>query len=229
MLRCEDVRKEFTLHLRGGKRVAGLSGVSFDLEPGSFLGVSGPSGAGKSTLLKCIYRTYLPTGGRIAYTRADGTVVDMASADERTCIEIRRTEIGCVSQFFQVIPRVSALDTITNEAVRRGADRTGSEERARELLARLRIPRGLWELYPSTFSGGEKQRINVIRAVIASPRLLLMDEPTASLDSASAREAIALIRELKDRGTAMIGVFHDRELLARLSDRELEIPAGEPS
>ena len=122
-----------------------------------------------------------------------------------------------------MIPRISALDTIANGMVARGFAREESTARARELLGRLSIPRSLWDMFPSTFSGGEKQRINIIHAVIAQPRLLLLDEPTASLDSDSAREAIALILELKGQGTAMIGVFHDAALLSRLSDQIVEM------
>jgi alpha-D-ribose 1-methylphosphonate 5-triphosphate synthase subunit PhnL len=109
--------------------------------------------------------------------------------------------------------------------VARGFPRPESEYRARELLSRLAIPHPLWEMFPSTFSGGEKQRINIIHAIIAQPRLLLLDEPTASLDTDSAHEAVSLILELKIQGTAIIGVFHDKELLFRLSDQVIEMKA----
>ena len=229
MLSCEGLTKEFQMHIRGGKRITAFRDVSFAVQAGEFLGISGPSGAGKSSLLKCIYRTYRPSAGTLRYTDAQGSRHDLAGADEHTLMRLRKLEIGSISQFFHVIPRISALETITNAAAARGFDRGESKERAQELLLRLGIPPSLWDMFPSTFSGGEKQRINIIHAVIAAPRLLLLDEPTASLDPASAREALALIRELKREGTAMIGVFHDHRVLSELSDSLLElntIPLG---
>jgi alpha-D-ribose 1-methylphosphonate 5-triphosphate synthase subunit PhnL len=209
--------------MRGGTRIEAFRDVSFTLAEGQFLGVSGPSGSGKSSLLKCLYRTYLPSTGAIWYTDGKSETRDLAATDEHAILSLRRQEIGYVSQFFPVIPRISALNTIANGMVARGFARPESEERARELLSRLGIPRALWDMFPSTFSGGEKQRINIIHAIIAQPRFLLLDEPTASLDAASAREAVSLILELKKQGTAMIGVFHDVELLSRLSDRLIEM------
>jgi alpha-D-ribose 1-methylphosphonate 5-triphosphate synthase subunit PhnL len=223
MIRVEALSKSFLMHVRGGARIEAFHDVSFQVAPGEFLGVGGPSGSGKSSLLKCLYRTYLPSSGSIWYTDAGSRTQNLAAEDEHVILALRRQEIGYVSQFFPVIPRVSALETIANGLVARGVPRAECEERARELLARLAIPRPLWDMFPSTFSGGEKQRINIIHAVIARPRFLLLDEPTASLDPASAGEAIALFTELKRQGTAMVGVFHDRALLSRLSDRVMEM------
>ena len=223
MLRCDGLSKTFHMHLRGGARIEAFRDVSLSVESGEFLGVSGPSGSGKSSLLKCLYRTYLPSSGSVWYTDALARTVDLASAPEDTILGLRRTEIGYVSQFLHVLPRVSAMDTIANSMVTRGCARAESEARARDLLGRLGIPAALWPMFPSTFSGGEKQRLNIIHAVIARPRLLLLDEPTASLDSESARAAVTLILELKQQGTAIIGVFHDRPLLDRLSDRVVEL------
>ena len=225
-MRCEGLSKTFLMHVRGGKRIQAFTDVSFSLSEGEFLGVSGPSGAGKSSLLKCLYRTYLPSAGSVWYTDAAGQTRDLAAADEHDILRLRRLEIGYISQFFPVIPRVSALDTIANSMVARGFPREESLRKARELLERLAIPRPLWELSPSTFSGGEKQRINIIHAIIARPRLLLLDEPTASLDAETGREAVSLIRELKGEGTAMIGIFHDMTLLTGLSDRMVEMGAA---
>ena len=223
VLRCDGLSKTFHMHLRGGARIEAFRDVSLSVQSGQFLGVSGPSGSGKSSLLKCLYRTYLPSSGAIWYTDSLARTVDLSSAADDTILGLRRTEIGYVSQFFHVLPRVSALDTIANGMVARGFSRPESEGRARSLLARLGIPPALWSLFPSTFSGGEKQRLNIINAVISRPRLLLLDEPTASLDAASASEAISLILELKQQGTAIIGVFHDRPLLDRLSDQVVEL------
>ena len=223
MIRAEALSKTFHLHVRGGARIDAFRDVSFRVSAGQFLGVSGPSGSGKSSLLKCLYRTYMPTGGTIWYTDCESRDRDLAAADDHVILDLRRREIGYVSQFFPVIPRVSALDTLANGMVGRGFTRLEGQARARDLLARLGIPRTLWDLFPSTFSGGEKQRLNIIHAVISRPRLLLLDEPTASLDAASAAEAVSLIEELKRDGTAMIGVFHDRALLSRLSDSVVEL------
>jgi len=226
MMNCQGLSKAFVMHTRGGTRIQAFHDVSFTVSEGEFLGVSGPSGAGKSSLLKCLYRTYLPTAGSIMYRDSDAQTRDLARAPEQAILRLRRQEIGYISQFFPVLPRVSEMDTIANSMVMRGLPREASLQRARELLERLAIPRPLWDLSPSTFSGGEKQRINIIHAVIARPRLLLLDEPTASLDAASAREAVSLIRELKKEGTAMIGIFHDRALLMSLSDQVLAMEAA---
>lgn len=225
MIEVQGLSKTFHMYVRGGAQLCAFRNISFHVAPGEFVGIRGPSGAGKSSLLKCLYRTYLPTEGEIWYTDASSTTHNLAAEDEHVIIGLRRQEIGYVSQFFPVIPRVSALDTITNGMVARGFARAGSEERARSLLARLGIPPALWDMFPSTFSGGEKQRLNIIHAIITEPRLLLLDEPTASLDMVSAGQAVELIQELKARGTAMIGVFHDPALLTRLSDRVLEMSA----
>jgi len=223
MMNCEGLSKTFLMHLREKTVISAFDGVSFTLSPGEFLGIGGPSGAGKSSLLKCLYRTYLPTTGNIWYTDAASRTLDLVTADEHSVLQLRRQEIGYISQFFPVIPRVSALDTIANGMVERGFAREESLSRARDLLDRLSIPRALWDLSPSTFSGGEKQRINIIHAVIARPRLLLLDEPTASLDARAAREAVSLVRELKKQGTGMIGIFHDRSLLMSLSDQIIDM------
>jgi alpha-D-ribose 1-methylphosphonate 5-triphosphate synthase subunit PhnL len=227
MIRCEGLSKSFLMHMRGGTRIQAFRNVSFQLSEGEFLGISGPSGSGKSSLLKCLYRTYLPSAGAIWYTDAAAETQDLAIADEHAILRLRRNEIGHISQFFPVIPRVSALDTIADSMVARGFPREASLGRARELLDRLFIPRSLWALSPSTFSGGEKQRVNIIHAIIARPRLLLLDEPTSSLDAATAREAVSLIRELKGEGTAMIGIFHDTALLRSLADQMIAMaPVG---
>ncbi len=223
MVFCEGLSKSFTMHMRGGKVIEAFRNVGFSLRKGEFLGVSGASGSGKSSLLKCVYRTYLPSSGAVWYTDRNGEKHDLAMAGDRAVIRLRVQEIGYVSQFFPVIPRVSALDTIVNGMVARGFDRKESERRAGALLERLGIPSSLWSMFPSTFSGGEKQRINIINAVVWRPRLLLLDEPTASLDARSAAAVVSLVRELKYGGTAMIGVFHDEKLLAELADTTLHM------
>lgn len=238
ILRVEDLSKTFTMHLRDDARVAGFRNISFSVAPGRFLGISGPSGIGKSSLLKCIYRTYTPTSGSIWYmpeidpglaasAPTDSRAVDLATLDEHAIIALRKREVGYISQFFHVIPRVTTLRTVTKVLRSLGHDEREADERARELLARLRIPESLWNLFPSTFSGGEKQRVNIICAAVRRPRLLLLDEPTASLDRESADEVMRLIEELRAQGTAMIGVFHNPDHLARLSDEVFAMPAHE--
>lgn len=223
MLQVKNLGKEFIMHVRGGKRYESISSVSFEVKEREFLGITGPSGIGKSTLLKCIYRTYLPTSGEVWYTKKAGEQINLVQTDDIEILELRRTEIGYISQFLHVIPRVSALDLVAQVLVNRGQERETGLMKARELLERLKIPRSLWEAYPSSFSGGEKQRLNIIRAVIAKPRLLLLDEPTASLDAGIKKEVLSLILELKKEGTAMIGVLHDQESLQILADSRLEL------
>lgn len=223
MLQVENLSKEFLMHVKGGKRIISFKGVSFAIGEGEFLGLTGPSGIGKSSLLKCIYRTYIPTAGKIRYTDKSGEEVDLADAPEHTILKLRRYEIGYVSQFLHVIPRVSAMEVITGALASKGFNHKESGERAKEYLSRVGIAPGLWEMYPSTFSGGEKQRLNIVHAIICKPRLLLLDEPTASLDPDTKKEVISLIRDLKEEGTAMVGVFHDHETMKKLSDMQLDL------
>jgi alpha-D-ribose 1-methylphosphonate 5-triphosphate synthase subunit PhnL len=219
LLSVEGLSKRFELHALG-KTIEGCRDVSFEVASGELLALAGPSGSGKSTVLKCLYRTYLPSGGRLRFRSAVLGEVDLARAPERTVLELRRKEIGYVSQFLRVIPRVPALSIVMEPLLRRGTlDRESARRRAVELLDELRIPRALHDAYPATFSGGEQQRVNIARAVLWEPRLLLLDEPTASLDAAAARAAIGVLARLRAQGTTMIGVFHDSQLITTLADR----------
>ena len=219
MITVDSLCKEFTLHILDGKRIEACRNVSFNVARGSFLGLSGPSGAGKSTVLKCIYRTYLPTGGAIWYRSAQYGPVDLATQSDRSMIDLRTREIGYVAQFLKVVPRVSALDVVMEPIVaRNGVSREEARSRATDLLERLRIPRHLFDAYPATFSGGEQQRINIAHAVSWRPRLLLLDEPTASLDQGSVEVVVDILKELRREGTTMIGIFHDTELMERVTD-----------
>lgn len=224
MISVDNLAKTFTLHTLGGKRLAACHGVSFRVAHGNFLGLSGPSGAGKSTVLKCLYRTYLPEGGTIRYQSAGFGEVDLATLPDRAILELRRREIGYVSQFLKVIPRVSALEVVMEPMLRQnGLSRDEARNRAGILLERLRIPPKLFDAYPATFSGGEQQRVNIARAIGWKPRLLLLDEPTASLDQQSAAIVLELLAELRREGTTMIGIFHDQELLATVADQVCRI------
>jgi alpha-D-ribose 1-methylphosphonate 5-triphosphate synthase subunit PhnL len=219
MITVDRLSKDFTLHILDGKRIEACRDVSFAVPAGGFLGLSGPSGAGKSTVLKCLYRTYLPSGGTIRYDSATFGTVDLATLADRAVIDIRLREMGYVSQFLKVIPRVSALEVVMEPILaRNGAGREEARRRAVELLERLRIPAHLHDAYPATFSGGEQQRINIARAVSWRPRLLLLDEPTASLDRDSVAIVLDILAELRRDGTTMIGIFHDQQLLHSVTD-----------
>jgi alpha-D-ribose 1-methylphosphonate 5-triphosphate synthase subunit PhnL len=223
MLVVNNISKHFTMHIRGGVCIPSFSGVSFKVRQGALLALTGPSGIGKSSVLKCIYRTYLPSLGQILYRSANGEEIDLAVAEDWDIITLRQTEIGYVSQFFHVMPRVPALEILMEPLIAGGASGGEAREQAEAMLSRVGLEKSLWEMYPSTFSGGEKQRLNIVRAVITKPRLLLLDEPTASLDRGYKEKIMEMILALKAEGTAMIGVFHDRDALLRLSDNRYDL------
>ncbi len=227
MLKLKNLSKSFIVHTLGGKVINGCERVSFDAGPGELLGLAGPSGAGKSSILKCIYRTYIPTSGTIDYASKEFGPVDLAQASEHTIVRLRSREIGYVTQFLKVLPRVSATDVVAEPLLWRGVPFDEARKIAVDMLDRLRIPSALFDACPGTFSGGEQQRVNVARAVIAMPRLLLLDEPTASLDRNSVNIILDILRGLKREGCAMIGIFHDRDLMDAVSDRVYEMsPIG---
>lgn len=220
MLYVENLNKTFNIQILDNIRVHGCSDISFKVEPGQFFALAGPSGKGKSTVLKCIYRTYLPGSGHIWYDSANYGQVDLATAPERMLLDIRSREMGYVSQFLNVIPRVSAIDLVMEPIiVRNGVSYADARERACNLLERLNIPPELYNAYPATFSGGEQQRVNIARAVGWKPRLLLLDEPTASLDNKSIERVLELLSELREQGTTMVGIFHDQEIMHRTASQ----------
>ncbi|MDR2615103.1 MAG: ATP-binding cassette domain-containing protein [Oscillospiraceae bacterium] len=218
MLNIENLSKSFHMRVGDEKTVPCLDSVTLAVAPGQMLAVIGPSGAGKSSLLKCVYGTYLATGGNIYYTDSEGAVRDLARADLQTMRRLRAREIGYVSQFFHVIPRISALDILTEPLTNRGVLKSEALARAKELLLAVGLPESLWHMYPSTFSGGEKQRLNVVYGLITRPRLLLLDEPTSSLDPQSKLRVLELIRDLKNRGSVILGVFHDYYAMRSVAD-----------
>ena len=226
MLEVVNLSKTFMLHILGGKVIDGFGGVSFRLSPGEFLGLAGRSGSGKSSVLKCIYGTYLPTSGDVWFASDRHGRVNLAGGCEQTLLRIRSREMGYVSQFLRVVPRVAAVDVVAEPLLNLGKDAGEARRRASVLLERLSIPAELHDAYPATFSGGEQQRINIARAVIWEPRLLLLDEPTASLDRRSRTVVIELLKELKGKGTAMVGVFHDRSSMNAVADRVLDLGNG---
>lgn len=222
ILQAQEISKEFILHAQEGARLPVFDQVSFDLYPGDCLALTGPSGIGKSTLMRMIYGNFRCSEGRIL-VRHDDQQIDIASAHPHRVIDVRRTTMGYVSQFLSVIPRVSTIDVVTQPARAHGLDATGSEHRAEALLKRLRIPERLWSLSPVTFSGGEQQRVNLARGFVAKYPLMLLDEPTASLDPANRETVIEMIQEARAHGTAIIGIFHDAEARESLCNRELNL------
>jgi alpha-D-ribose 1-methylphosphonate 5-triphosphate synthase subunit PhnL len=226
VLQLKNVSKVFTMFIRGGLEIRSFENVSFETRAGSLLALTGPSGTGKSSLLKCIYRSYLPSAGQILYTTEEGETVDLAAACDWEILRLRHTEIAYVSQFFHVMPRVPALEILLEPLIIRGVSRPEAVDRAKELLSRAGLGKNLWEMYPATFSGGEKQRLNILCAIISKPRLLLLDEPTASLDRAYKERIMEMILGLKAEGTAMVGVFHDRDALLGLSDTRYDLVRG---
>jgi alpha-D-ribose 1-methylphosphonate 5-triphosphate synthase subunit PhnL len=210
-LQVAGLLKSFTLHLQGGAVIPVLDGLSFALDRGTCLILRGASGSGKSTVLKLVYGTYKPLGGAIRI-RHEGAIVDLAAASPRTALEVRRRTLGYVSQFLRVVPRVPAIEIVAEPLLALGCARAEAERRAAALLERLNIPARLWRLPPATFSGGEQQRINIARGFIHPYPVLLLDEPTASLDAANRRVVIGLVEEAKARGAAILGIFHDTEV-----------------
>ncbi len=227
VLNVESLTKTFQLALHRNITVTALGNVSFSVEQGTCLNISGPSGGGKSSLLKCIYRSYRPTTGRIWYQSREYGRIDLAGLSEREILRLRRQEVRMVSQFLHVIPRVPAIDVVAEPLLLLGESSSEARAQASEWLERLGIPSHLWDAYPQTFSGGEKQRINLARALITSPRLLLLDEPTSALDARSAGVVMEILSDLKDRGTTMLSIFHDNRLATQLKDSQLNLTRPE--
>ncbi len=222
ILQVESYGKHFQLHEQN-KLIPSSHNVGFTVYAGTLTALIGPTGAGKSSVLKGIYRTYLPSAGRILYRDALGHEIDLVLASEHQILELRRREVGFVTQFLHCLPRQSTLDVVAQPLFALGADRQDARQRAAELLTAMSLPERLWSVSPATFSGGERQRVNLARGFIAKPRLLLLDEPTASLDPATAEKVIALIEGLKAQGTAMLAIFHHPELTRRLADQVVEL------
>jgi alpha-D-ribose 1-methylphosphonate 5-triphosphate synthase subunit PhnL len=222
ILALEQVAKTFVMHLQGGVQFPIIDNVSFDVAPGECVVLGGPSGIGKSSLLKMIYGNYRCDRGRILVRDGDSTV-DIAAASPRRVLQLRAGVLGYVSQFLRVIPRVPALDVIANAAVNCGMAKQQARENAGKLLERLAIPNRLWSLPPATFSGGEQQRVNIARSFVADHRLLLLDEPTASLDARNRAAVVELIAEKKRSGIAVLGIFHDSEVRDLIADRIVDL------
>jgi alpha-D-ribose 1-methylphosphonate 5-triphosphate synthase subunit PhnL len=224
MIRLTDAEKSFTMHLQGGVLLPVVRGVSFHVEAGECVVLAGPSGAGKSSILKMIFGNYRCDAGRIDILHR-GQPIDLATAEPRQILELRRATIGYVSQFLRAVPRVAAVDVVAEPLLANGIAKDEARQRAGELLRRLNIAKRLWSLPPATFSGGEQQRVNIARGFIAHVPILLLDEPTASLDAANREVVMSLIAEKKRDGVAMIAIVHDDEVRARIADRLIDVAA----
>ncbi|MEP9398710.1 phosphonate C-P lyase system protein PhnL [Mesorhizobium sp. KR2-14] len=222
-----DVAKSFIMHLRDGIKLPVVASVSFALEAGECAVLGGPSGAGKSSILKMLYGNYAVDEGQIIVDHG-GQLVDLASASPRTVLAIRRDTIGYVSQFLRTVPRVSALDVVAEPLVALGEGREPAREKARELLSRLNLPERLWLLPPATFSGGEQQRVNIARGFITSHPVLLLDEPTASLDAVNREVVVGMIAQKKREGVALLGIFHDQDVRDAVADRIIDVTKFAP-
>jgi alpha-D-ribose 1-methylphosphonate 5-triphosphate synthase subunit PhnL len=225
VLTVEHLTKEFTLHALG-KTLMGCRDVSFSVDEGEFVGITGRSGSGKSTVLKLVYRTYLPQGGRLHYASDLLGPVDLGALDDRQVLALRQRELGYISQFLGVIPRTTARQVLEHSVLDRGGDADEARAEAERMLTHFEIDPSLWDSYVNTFSGGEKLRLNIARAMVKKPRLLLLDEPTASLDQHSKERVRVLLEQLKAEGVTMVGIFHDLEFMGALCDREYPMAAG---
>jgi alpha-D-ribose 1-methylphosphonate 5-triphosphate synthase subunit PhnL len=223
MIRIENVSKSFTLHNQGGAVIPVMASASFVVEPGECVALTGNSGAGKSTLMRMIYGNYLAASGSIIVGETD-----VATAAPREIIALRRHTLGYVSQFLRVVPRVPTVDVVAEPMLAVGVPRDAARARAEELLARLNIPETLWGLSPTTFSGGEQQRVNIARGFAHRYPAMLLDEPTASLDATNRETVLSLIEEAKARGAAIVGIFHDAPARDRVAEREVDVSAFTP-
>ena len=215
MLRIDNLAKTFLLHNQGAKKLPVFQNISFQVKAGECLVLTGASGTGKSTLLRAIYANYLVQSGTINI-RHENKWVDLASASPHKVLDIRKKTLGYVSQFLRVIPRISAIDLVCEPLLVQGKLIKPAKAQAKKLLNKLSIPESLWDLPPATFSGGEQQRVNIARTLIQDYPILLLDEPTASLDEKNRDAVIELINEVRNQGTAVVGIFHDKYVRERV-------------
>jgi len=223
MIELRDVSKTFTLHNQGGAVIEVIRDVSFSVAPGECVALTGASGTGKSTLMRMIYGNYLSRSGEIRIGQTD-----IVQAEPREVIALRREILGYVSQFLRVVPRVPTVDVVAEPLRAIGVSRAAALARAEALLRQLNIPERLWSLSPTTFSGGEQQRVNIARGFAHAYPAMLLDEPTASLDAANREVVLTLIEEAKARGAAIIGIFHDAAARARVCDRDIDVSRFTP-
>ncbi|MCZ2259171.1 phosphonate C-P lyase system protein PhnL [Sporosarcina sp. G11-34] len=222
LLEVKSLSKSFTIH-HLNKNMKAVDDISFSLEEGEFIGIVGKSGSGKSTVLKSIYRTYLPEKGTITYNSEKFGSIDLSQLSERDVLYLRKHEIGYVSQFLNVMPRTTARELVEQAVIEMGKSHEEAKQAAEDALTHFELEPELWDSYPNTFSGGQKLRLNISCAIVKQPRLLLLDEPTASLDDASKLKVREMIERLKAEGTTLIGIFHDLEFMDGLCDKVYDL------
>jgi len=227
MIELTDVEKTFTVHSQNGVQLHVLQGVNLNVKAGECLVLDGPSGMGKSTILKMIYGNYLASKGRILVTPPKALPIEVGKATPREIIELRENFMAYVSQFLRVVPRVSALDIVAESLLKESNKFTTewnlAQEQSKEMLSKLNIPMSLWSLPPATFSGGEQQRVNIARNLVKQKPILLLDEPTASLDKRNSKIVIDLFLQALERGAAIIGIFHDPETANIIATKRLDM------
>ena len=223
MIELNNVSKTFTLHNQGGAVLEVMRGASLTVPAGECVALTGASGSGKSTLMRIIYGNYLAAGGSVVVGG-----VDVTQSEPRNSLKLRREVLGYVSQFLRVVPRVPTIEVVAEPLLAIGTPMNEAKERAASLLQKLNIPEPLWSLSPTTFSGGEQQRVNIARGFAHSYPALLLDEPTASLDATNREIVLGLIEEAKANGTAIVGIFHDVAARDRVCDREIDVTGFSP-
>ncbi len=222
VLETTELSKTFTLHGRGGLRLPVFAGIDLSVQPGECLALTGHSGSGKSSLLRCLYGNYGASSGDVRI-RHQGEWVSLSAAEPREVFEVRRRTLGYVSQFLRVIPRVATLDIVADPLRRLGVSAEDAKAKAAQWLTRLNLHEHLWHLPPATFSGGEQQRVNIAHGMIADPAVLLLDEPTASLDADNRRVVVELIQAAREKGAAIVGIFHDDEVRQAVATRCFDV------
>ena len=227
VLRVRGLTKCFVLHGIGGRQVPALQGIDLDVGSGEFVALAGSSGAGKSSLLKCIYRTYRPSSGSVTLRTSSGAQAVLSELDDQAMADLREREIGYVSQFLRAEPRRGALDVVIRAGKRRGMDEYRAKAAAEDILRRLNVNSDLWSTYPTLLSGGEQQRVNLAASLLEPPRLLLLDEPVASLDAANRAAVFEAVSSLAGQGVAVLAVFHDTEAMQRLASRVVFMEHGQ--
>lgn len=221
MVKLRNVGKSFTLHVQGSVNIPVFENLDLEVAAGECVALLGPSGAGKSSLMRMIYANYTCPAGEILVRHGDNWV-DMAAGDAHLILDVRRQTLGYVSQFLRVIPRVSTLNVVMEPLLTTGVSEADANVQAQAILQRLNIPRRLWSLSPMTFSGGEQQRVNLARGFVQQRPIMLLDEPTASLDPENRRVVLDLINEARANGAAIIGIFQDADARRQLSSREFD-------
>jgi len=223
MIRIEDLSKTFSLHNQGGAVLRVLEGATLNVEAGECVGLVGQSGSGKSTLMRMIHGNYLAASGSLVVAG-----LNLVTAQPRQIVALRRHTLGYVSQFLRVVPRVPTIEVVAEPLLQLATPAAQARDRAAHLLSRLNIPQRLWTLSPTTFSGGEQQRVNIARGFAHAYPVMLLDEPTASLDAANREVVLSLIEEAKARGAAILGIFHDEAARDRVCDRLVDVTRFTP-